>query len=195
MQVKHVPSLITSGERTTPEINNLIDTPDRRAALMLPGPGVVARPATVPRALRRINHKAIADAPEARLRRRLEKVCDAWKQFQASRTRDAVYLYLEAVFVIVEHYRARRRTKKLLRGAFEFADLPSNKRADPFTVVIRCTCDRGVDNKTISKWSRALRYVAYCEVPSATLKAFMKEAGGINATATRFAPYYGRGGR
>ena len=52
-----------------------------------------------------------------------------------------------------------------------------------------------VDNKTISKWARALRYVAYCEVPSTRLKAFMKEAGGINACAARFARYYGRGGR
>jgi len=74
-------------------------------------PPPIAR-ALVRRPLRRINHDAIADTSEARLRRRLVQVCDAWKEFQGSRTRDAVYGYLEAVSAIVEHYKARRRTKR-----------------------------------------------------------------------------------
>jgi hypothetical protein len=125
--------------------------------------------------------------PKARLRRLLEKVRDAWDDFQASRARDAVYGYLEAVFAIVEHYRTRRRTNKLLRHAFKFAHLPLDKPADPFTVVIRCTCDDAVDSKTISKWARALRYVAQCKKPGTPLKAFMTEAGGVNACAARYA--------
>src|SRR5208282_2672847 len=107
-QAEHVSPIITSGEPTIPEIDNLIDTPDRRTALMPSEPGVVTRPATVSRPLHRINHEAIADTPETRLRRRLEKVRNAWDKFQASRTRDAVYLYLEAVFTIVGHYKLRR---------------------------------------------------------------------------------------
>ncbi len=162
---------------------------------MLPRSHVVTRPATVRRPLRRINHEAIADTPNVRLRRRFVKVRDAWNEFQASRARDAVYPYLAAVAAIVEHYKARRKTKTLLRHAFKFVGLPFDKNADPFTAVIRCTCDRSVDNKTISKWARALRYIAYCEVPSTQLKAFMKEAGGVNACAARFARYYGRGSR
>jgi hypothetical protein len=102
---------------------------------------------------------------------------------------------LEEVSAIVEHYKARRKTKTLLRHAFKCAGLPFNKTAEPYSAVIRGTCDRTVDNKTISKWSRALRYVAYSEVPSASLKTFMKKAGGINASAAKFARYYGRGGR
>ena len=194
-RAEHVSPLITLGEPTKPEIDNLIDTPDRRAVLMLPGSGVVTRPATVRRPLRRIDHEAIADTSEARLRRRLETVCDAWGEFQGSRARDAVYGYLEEVYAIVEHYKARRKTKKLVRHALKFAGHPFDADTDPFTAVILSTCDRSVDNKTISKWSRALRYVAYCEVPSASLKTFMKEAGGINACAARYARYYGRGGR
>jgi hypothetical protein len=160
---------------------------------MLPGPGVVKRPATVRRPLRRINHEAIADTSEARLRRRFEKVCDAWDEFQTSRARDAVYGYLEEVSAIVEHYKARRKTNRLLRHAFKLAGIPVDENADPITAVIRCTCEGEVDNKTISKWARALRYVAHSEVPSASLKTFMKAAGGINASAARFAKYYGRG--
>ena len=103
-----------------------------------------------------------------------------------------MYRYLASVSAIVVHYKVRRKTKKLLRQAFKFAGLPFDKNADPFTAVIRCTCDRSLDNKTISKWARALRYVAHCKVPRARLKTFMKEAGGGNACAERYARYYGR---
>jgi hypothetical protein len=192
---EHVSPFINSREPTPPEIDNLIDSTDRRAAFVLPRSRVVTRPATVRRPLIRTNHNTIADTPNARLRRRLEKVCDAWHEFQSNRARDGVYRYLEAVFAIVVHHKVRRRTKRLLRRAFDFASLPFDKNADPFTAVIRCTCDRSVDNKTISKWSRSLRYVAYCKVPCTRLKAFMKEAGGVNACAARYARYYGRGGR
>jgi hypothetical protein len=106
--------------------------------------------------------------------------------------RDAVYGYLDAVFAIVEHYRVRRRTKRLLRRASEFSGLPFDKQADPFTALIRCTSADEVDNKTISKWARALRYVAHCNVPRTRLKMFMKKAGGVNACADRYAKYLGR---
>ena len=52
-----------------------------------------------------------------------------------------------------------------------------------------------VTNSTISKWARALRYVAQFKDPSTRLKAFMTEAGGVNACADRYAKYFGRGGR
>jgi hypothetical protein len=194
-QAEHVSPLTTSGEPTTSEIDNLIGTPDRRAALMLPGPRVATRPAAVRRPLRLINHEAIADTPNARLRRRLETVCDAWRKFQTSRSRDAVYGYLEAVFEIVVRHKVRRRTDRLLRHAFRFAGLPSDSNADAFAAVVRCTCEHSLDNKTISKFSRALRYASYSDVPAARLKAFMKEAGGVNACADRYARYYGRGSR
>ena len=81
----------------------------------------------------------------------------------------------------------RRRTKKLLRHAFKFANLPFDKNANPFTVVIRCTCDDEIDIKTISKWARALRYAAHCKAPGTPLKPFMSDVGGVNACATRYA--------
>jgi hypothetical protein len=103
------------------------------------------------------------------------------------RARDAVYDYLQTVFAIVMHFKVRRRTNKLLRHAFEFANQPIDKNADPFTAVIRCTSDGQADNKTISKWARALRYVAECKKPSTRLRAFVTEAGGVNACAARYA--------
>ena len=82
-----------------------------------------------------------------------------------------MYGYLEAVFAIVEHYKVRRRTNKLLRHAFKFANLPFDKNANPFNAFIRCTSGDAVDNKMISKWARALpRYVARCKKPQTRLK-------------------------
>jgi hypothetical protein len=104
-----------------------------------------------------------------------------------------VYGYLDAVFAIVAHYKVRRKTKKLLRYAFKFADLSFDKNVDPFTAIIRCTCGDAADNKTISKWARALRYVAWRNDRGAPPKRFMKEAGGVNACADRYAKYVGRG--
>jgi hypothetical protein len=106
-----------------------------------------------------------------------------------------VYGYLEAVFAIVKHYKVRRRTKRLLWRAFKFADLPFDKKADPFSAVIRCTCDDNADGKTISKWARALRYVASRNLLPTELRMFMKEAGGVNACADMYASYLRRGAR
>ena len=194
-QASHVAAVPSSDESVVSGLVNPIKMPGNGDPQTSPTLPRIAKVASVPRPLFRANHKAIADTPETRLRRRLEKVCDAWDEFQTSRARDAVYPYLAAVAGIVEHYKVRRKTKTLLRHACKFAGLPFDKDADPFTAVIRSTCDRSVDNKTISKWARALRYVAYCKVPRGRLKAFMKEAGGVNACAARYARYYGRGGR
>jgi hypothetical protein len=108
---------------------------------------------------------------------------------------DWFYWILKTVFLIVMDHKGRRRTKRLLRRAFQFAGLPLDKNADPFAAVIRCTCEHSVDSKTASKWARALRYVAYCKVPRTQLKTFMKKMGGINGCADRHTRYLGRGGR
>jgi hypothetical protein len=192
-QAKQAPATLTSGKIIAPEIDPPIGTTDCRSASLNSGPAPMTRPAPRPKASS--HHEPRNKTPKARLRRRLEKIRDAWDDFQASRARDAVYGYLLAVFAIVEHYKVRRRTKTLLRHAFKFANLPFDKNADPFSAVIRCTCDDEIDSKTISKWARALRYVARCKVPRMRLKTFMKEAGGINACANLYARFFGRGSR
>ena len=77
--------------------------------------------------------------------------------------------YLEAVSAIVEHYKLRRKTKKLLRHAFKFAGLPFDKDADPFTAIIRCTCEgRGrqqdgqqmVESSTVCRLLRSAQHGA-----------------------------------
>jgi hypothetical protein len=58
-----------------------------------------------------------------------------------------------------------------------------------------CTSERNIDNKTISKWARALRYAAHCKKRGTPLNRFVKKMGGINACAKRYAIYLGRGGQ
>ena len=186
-QAHHLSAASASGQNTSVQRGNQNRTSDDRNAWPRAASALNAKAIPVPRATSRSTHKLRDNTPKARLRRWLEKIRDAWDEFQASRARDAVYGYLEAVFAIVEHYRARRRTNKLLRHAFKFAHLPFAKNADPFTVVIRCTCDDEIDSKTISKWARALRYAAHCKKPQTRLKTFMKEAGGVNACAAAYA--------
>ena len=186
----------TTAELVRRELGNRNGTPEFRDICTSSGPVPKARKASIPIAIwRSYHHKTGDETPESRLRRRLEKIRSAWSDFQSSRARDAVYGYLACVFAIVEHYKARRKTEKFLRQASKFVGLPFDKNADPFTTVIRCTCDPSVDSKTISKWARALRYIAHCQMSPTKVKAVMKEAGGVNACADRYARYYGRGNR
>jgi hypothetical protein len=137
-------------------------------------------------------HTKTEGKPKKSLAKRLIHVEHVWDDFQETRNRDAVYGYLRAVFSIVQHYRWKGRTKKLIRRAFKFAELPFDKNADPFAVIIRCTCDQQLDRKTVSKWSRVLRYAGQFKKRT-PLKTFIKKRGGINACADLYAKYFGRG--
>jgi hypothetical protein len=189
-EAKRVDAAGVSGELVAAQIANPIKTSDRQLARTNPAPSSI--PKTLLRTRRR-HQEAQSKTAKARLRRWLEKVRVAWDDFQSNRRRDGVYGYLEAVFAIVEHYRIRRRTRRLLRHAFEFADLPFDRNADPFSAVIRCTSGNTADAKMISKWSRALRYVARSKERDSGLRTFMKEVGGVNACAERYAKRFGRG--
>jgi hypothetical protein len=124
------------------------------------------------------------------IRQRLGDVRNAWDSFQEDRARDGIYRYLGAVFWIVKDWSGRSRTRKLVRRAYKFAGvLPVDMNADPFAVVVRCTCEHAVDNKTISKWSRALRFAAKFKKPRVRLKSFMKDRGGINGCASLWAKH------
>ena len=138
-QAKKVPATFTSGKITATEIGNPITVSGFRGAL--PNCTLMTKTVPITGRIRRSHQEPGGKTPKARLRRRLEKVRDAWDDFQVSRTRDAVYGFLGAVFEMVMHYKVRRRTTRLRRHAFKFAELPFDRNADPFSAVIRCTSD------------------------------------------------------
>jgi hypothetical protein len=194
-EAKEIPSVFSSGESVASEMCDLTNTPDRRDAWVNSQPVLQTILAPIPTAVYRSDRKTEKESSKDWLKWRLAKVCNAWDNFQECRKRDAVYGYLKAVFALVVDCKGRRRTKRLLRHAFQFAGLPFDKNADPFATVIRCTCEHRVDNKTISKWARALRYAAHCKRPRTPLKRFVKKMGGINACADRYAIYIRRKAR
>ena len=176
-QAKQVPVAFSSGEAVAFEMGDLTNTPDRLDARTNEEPVLQAKSAPIPMARYRSDQKAREKGSRDRLGQRLVLVCHARDDFQECRARDAVYGYLKAVFALVVDCKGRRRTKRLLRRAFQFAGLPFDKNADPFAAVIRCTSERAIDNKTISKWARALRYAARCKKPRARLRTFIKKNG------------------
>ena len=78
-----------------------------------PNTKLLTRAVSISKALRQVHRAPKSKAPEISTRHRLKKIRDVWDDFQASRTRDAVYGYLEAVFAIVEHYKVRRNANCL----------------------------------------------------------------------------------
>jgi hypothetical protein len=117
----------------------------------------------------------------------------AWAAMKQKHARDAIFGYLEAVFELVMLYSRRNQADRLVRRVLKMERFPVQKM-DPSSAIIRCTSEK-VDRKTISRWSRALRFVANRKDPETPLKTFMIEAGGVNACADRYARHFGQGGR
>ena len=121
------------------------------------------------------------------LRRDLLRVENAWEECQSSRNRDAVYVYLTAVFNLVEWWEAENRAVARARKALRLQHLGTFEHEHPSAAIIRCTSDpTKVDKRARSKWSRVLRYALEYKSDSEPLKEFVKRKGGINECASRF---------
>jgi hypothetical protein len=124
----------------------------------------------------------------------LAAIRGAWGDLQSNRARDAIYDYLESVFKLISDWDERGQTKDRVARIVKVHGLSSAMSAEPFSVIIFCTSDRDVvDAKTRSKWSRVLRYVQRFNRKRKGFKTFIKDKGGINACASRFAARLGRG--
>jgi hypothetical protein len=127
------------------------------------------------------------------MRQDLQRVRDAWADFQATRSRNAIYGYLNAVYDLVAWWTAEGREVDRTRRALRLQQLEVSDREDPFAAVIRCTADPAkADKRTRSKWSRVMRYAAACKPDSEPLDRFIKRKGGINECAARFSRCLGR---
>jgi hypothetical protein len=124
---------------------------------------------------------------------RLRGVCD---DCQASRDRNAIYRYLNAVYGLVTWWTAEGREIDRARRALRLQRLEVSDREDPFTAVIRSTADPAkADKRTRSKWSRVMRYAAVSKPGSERLDQFIRRKGGINACAARFSQWLRRSTR
>ncbi len=112
----------------------------------------------------------------------------AWKTYQSTRERDAVYDYLRAIFKIVRRWRKAHRAKASSHQALRLSGRARKIRnVEPFAIVILCTSDlRNVDARTRSKWSRALRFAERFKPNTERLADFVKRHGGINECAAQW---------
>jgi hypothetical protein len=122
------------------------------------------------------------------LRQDLLRVRNAWEECQASRERDAIYIYLTAAFDLVAWWAAENRALERAHWALRCRRICPFAGEEPFAAIIRCTTDPAkVDKRTRSKWSRALRYALRYKSHSEPLDQFIKRKGGINRCASLLA--------
>jgi hypothetical protein len=121
--------------------------------------------------------------------RKLRQTIDGLKRLErkcfASRSRFAFYDYLAAVF---DFYVQLRRTKQAKKAATLIAKLflrLNQKRTHAIRVILDATST--ADNKTKSRWSRALRYAWHERKTWTDLGSFLRENGGPAGCATQFA--------
>jgi hypothetical protein len=126
------------------------------------------------------------------LKQDLLRVQNAWDDSQARRERDAIYIYLGAVFELVAWWMADNRALERAEKALRLRHLTSFDQEEPFAAIIRSTADPAkVDKRTRSKWSRGLRYALAYKSHLEPLDRFMKRKGGINRCAERFSAQRG----
>jgi hypothetical protein len=115
----------------------------------------------------------------------LDRVRNAWREYQSTRRRDAIYDYLSEVFTTVRRWKEQDRTDTKVDQALKATGYTIRIRnSEPFGMVLFCTSD--ADTKTRSKWSRALRFAERSMTDTKNLARFMQRVGGINACADRF---------
>jgi hypothetical protein len=111
--------------------------------------------------------------------RELERKCFA------SRSRFAFYDYLAAVFEFYVQLRRTKQAKKAARLIAKMFGLRNQKRTHPIRVIIDATS--ATDNKTKSRWTRALQYAWRKRRKWRDLKRFLRENGGPAGCAEQFA--------
>jgi hypothetical protein len=134
----------------------------------------------------RLSPKEAIPYSSAALRQDLQRVRNTWADCQATRERNAIYAYLNAVYGLVAWWTAEGRGVDRARRALCLCRLEVSEREDPFAAVIRCTADPAkADKRTRSKWSRLMRCAAAYKSDSESLDQFVRRKGGINACAAR----------
>lgn len=115
----------------------------------------------------------------------LDKARRAWRKYQSTRRRDAVYSYLSEVFTTVRRWKQQDMVRvKVHQTLAATQQQITIRNREPFGVVLFCTSN--ADTKTRSKWSKALRFAERSISSVDNIPKFMKRHGGINECANRF---------
>ena len=141
------------------------------------------------------NRQKALPLKKSRLSSELETLRAVSKRTFSSGNRMAVHRFLEAIFNQVSVWEEEDRLEEGLYRLLDSLKAPVPLRiGEPFAVVIYCVAPH-VDQKSRSKWARALRYAAANKPDDEPIKSFFKRMGGINACASRYAEYIRRPGK
>jgi hypothetical protein len=128
---------------------------------------------------------------KSRLESELETLRVVSKRTFSSGNRMAVHRLLGAIFNLLTRWEAEDRLEEGLYRLLDSLKAPVPLRiGEAFAVVIYCTAPH-VDQKSRSKWARALRYAAANKPDDESIQSFIKRKGGVNACASRYAEYGG----
>jgi hypothetical protein len=118
-----------------------------------------------------------------------------WRdKVQQNRERDAVYIYLTAVYEVVSWWNVDGRAVERARRALKITGAFPVEEPEPFAAVIAASISpRRLDRRQLSKYSRVLRFAQRLNCHPSELKRLVKDrCGGLNACATRFTSGQGR---
>jgi hypothetical protein len=120
----------------------------------------------------------------------LERLRAVSKRTFSSGNRMAVQAFLGAIFNQVSRWQAEDRLEEELYRLLDSLKAPVPlKIGEAFAVVIYCTAPH-IDQKSRSKWVRALRYAAANKPGDESIKKFIKRKGGINVRIPTKSPGY-----
>jgi hypothetical protein len=126
------------------------------------------------------------------LERTLFRLGSEWEEYRSTRDRNAIYEYLTAVFEVVTWWEYTGKAMEYSRRALTMRGHHLKQtKLEPYATVILCSAE-AVDEKTISKWSRVLRYAAEYKGLGESLQDFIQRKGGINSCAARYTRRLGR---
>jgi hypothetical protein len=119
----------------------------------------------------------------------LERLRTVSKRTFSSDNRMAVQTLLGAIFNQVSRWQAEYRLEVELYRLLDSLKAPVPLRiGEAFAVVIYCTAPHA-DQKSRSKWARALRFAAANKPDDEPIRKFFKRKDGINACASNYAQY------
>jgi hypothetical protein len=123
----------------------------------------------------------------------LARLRDSWRYAQRNRERDAIFSFLTNVFEQVAWWAFEKKAKQRAVRALVLKRLAIPRIVEPYSAVIWASVTpECIDKRTVSKWSRALRYAVACKPRQKKLRQFIKEKGGINACATAYSRRFRR---
>src|SRR5215218_2561669 len=100
--------------------------------------------------------------------RRLQK---AWRAYQESRRRDAIYEFLGCVLEILTIWTVDKNASGRSRQALALSGAPTPAANEPFVLLITAAAHpHRVDERTLSKWTRVLQFAAEHKLPSTPLE-------------------------